>query len=486
MSLSPCYAVKLTQIKFPQSKDRNRNQKRKQSQDEALLPTTATPRKRPRTSPQGAHIEDTIGANTAVGVSRKDINALEYWSREGSWPKEYFEPESNMNHLLARKKSFRGKQSEAGSTTPSSAPSDERPREAKSTPYARPSYETVLATKKSFMDKSDEGIQKASSDLCQTLLSSKQAYPRDSLFRDDLFDTTCKKTRNRNEAMVVRDILPLIVPSAQTLATYGAYHLNHLIESVNEGWNSARPFYGPRPQPDYSLGFGRSAFTDDQLEKLKPFVGEVPDNFTSLFMATWQMYFPFLTCEVKCGNLALDIADRQNAHSMTLAVRGIVELFRMVKREKELHLQILAFSVSHDHRTVRIYGHYPLIDGDKTEFYRHPIHDISFALGKEKWAAYTFTRNVYDIWMPTHLERIRSAIDALSPNLEQSEPGGSGLSQVLESHSLADQSSNDATSVLEEAESSHIDSPDVTPDTSLSRGAFKKPRKRGRNTESGQ
>ena len=88
--------------------------------------------------------------------------------------------------------------------------------------------------------------------------------------------------------------------------------------------------------------------------------------------------------------------------------------------------------------------------------------------------------------MPTHLERIRSAIDALSPNLEQSEPGGSGLSQVLESHSLADQSSNDATSVLEEAESSHIDSPDVTPDTSLSRGAFKKPRKRGRNTESGQ
>ena len=164
-----------------------------------------------------------------------------------------------MNHLLARKKSFRGKQSEAGSTTPSSAPSDKRPKEAKSTPYARPSYETMLATKKSFMDKSDEGIQKASSDLCQTLLSSAQAYPPDSLFRDNLFNTTCKKVRNRNEAMVVRDILPLIIPSAQTLATYSATHLNHLIESVNEGWNSSRPFYSPRPQPDYSLGFGRSA-----------------------------------------------------------------------------------------------------------------------------------------------------------------------------------------------------------------------------------
>jgi len=49
------------------------------------------------------------------------------------------------------------------------------------------------------------------------------------------------------------------------------------------------------------------------------------------------MYFPFLTCEVKCGSAALDIADRQNAHSMTLAVRGVVELFRLEKREKEFH-----------------------------------------------------------------------------------------------------------------------------------------------------
>lgn len=58
------------------------------------------------------------------------------------------------------------------------------------------------------------------------------------------------------------------------------------------------------------------------------------------------MYFPFLTCEVKCGAAALDIADRQNAHSMILAVRGVVELFRLVKREKEPHREILAFSTT--------------------------------------------------------------------------------------------------------------------------------------------
>jgi predicted nucleic acid-binding protein len=51
-------------------------------------------------------------------------------------------------------------------------------------------------------------------------------------------------------------------------------------------------------------------------------------------MATWQMYLPFLACEVKCGAAALDVADRQNAHSMTLAVRGTVELFRLVNAKR--------------------------------------------------------------------------------------------------------------------------------------------------------
>ena len=82
---------------------------------------------------------------------------------------------------------------------------------------------------------------------------------------------------------------------------------------------------------------------------------------------------------------------------MTTAVRGIVELFRLVKRENELHREILAFSFLHDHRTVRIYGHYAIIDGSKTTFYRHPVHTFDFTAldGKEKWTAYKFTKSVY-------------------------------------------------------------------------------------------
>ena len=140
-------------------------------------------------------------------------------------------------------------------------------------------------------------------------------------------------------------------------------------------------------------------------------MGSVYD--TSFFAATYQMHFPFLTCEVKCGAEALDVADRQNAHSMTLAVRGVVELYKAVKREKELHREILAFSISHDHRSVRIYGHYAVIEKDKTTFYRYPIHTFDFTAldGKDKWTAYKFTKNVYDVWMPTHLKRICLVID---------------------------------------------------------------------------
>jgi hypothetical protein len=466
MSLSSCYHVKLTKVKFPQVEDRKRKRKRSQ---EAPLPTTATPsQKRPRTSPLRPP-EDATGENTVVDVVGKAIDPIEHWMSEGTWPKEPFKPESNMNRLLARKKSSssRGRQSEAGSTTGS-----QKPRESKSTPYAHPSYETELAKRDSFMDTFDEGITKASGEFCQTLLCSEQTYPQDSLFRDDLFATTCRNIRNRNEAMVIRDISLLIVPSAQTRATYGATHLRHLIESVNEGWNCAIPVYGPRPQPDYSLGFGRAAFTDNQLEKLKPFVGEVTNTCTSHFMATWQMYFPFLTCEVKCGNAALDIADRQNAHSMTLVLRGYVELFKLVKREKELHREILAFSISHDDRTVRIYGHYPVIDGNKTKFYRHPIDEVSFAAKREvKWTAFRFTTNVHDIWMPIHFKRICSAIDEL-PSIEvsrQSEAGESGLSQGLESHHLFTGSSQDAISLPDEGDSqSSCSSRNVTPHTSVS------------------
>ncbi|KAF7885253.1 hypothetical protein EAF00_011071 [Botryotinia globosa] len=474
----------------PSIKIENHQLKRKRSQNEATSPSIIPFEKRLRSSISQPHTEDTACENTVIDICEKKIDPVEYWTKELRWPNEYFEPEKNMNHLLAKKKSssLRSKQSEADYTPSTSITNtDQKPWEVKIAPYTRPSYTTGLATKGSFMNKSDLSITDASKNLCRILLETEQKIPEDSLFRDEIFEKSCRKIQDRNEARVVQDIARLIVPSAETLATYGATHLESLIESVNEGWNSSIPFYGPRPQPDYSVGFRRSAFTDDQLEKLTPFVGEIMDTFASYFLATWQIYLPFLTSEVKCGAAALDTADRQNAHSMTIAVRGVVELFRLVKREKELHREILGFSISHDHRAVRIYGHYPIIDGGKTTFFQHPIHEFSFVAlnGKDKWTAYKFTKNIYDIWMPMHLKRICSAIDDIPSDLnfevsQQSEPGESGPSQGLGSPNRLEQTSYDTMSFKEaDDQSSHIAS-GTLPSLELEEGVLENPKKRGR------
>ena len=357
-----------------------------------------------------------VGSDT----DNKKSNSIYHWIQEGSWPKKYFEEEINMTLPLAQKKSsasLRRQALDSSSVTPSQKTED------KSAPYKDPSYANWLADNGSFLVEHRQGITDEGKKECQILLKKEQAVPQDSLFRDDLFKETCDKLRDRNEARVISDISRLIVPSAETLATYGAAYLEHLVVGMNERWNESIPITttAVRPQPDFSVGFKRSAFTQDQLRKLEPFTGNVyaANKLCSFFLATWRMYFPFFACEVKCGTGGLDIADRQNSNSMTLAVRGIVELFSFVKRKNELHRKILAFSISHDDEAVRIYGHYPVVDGDKTEFYRYPIDNFIFTArdGKEKWTAYKFTKSIYDVWMPDHYKLICSAIDDIPVDL---------------------------------------------------------------------
>ncbi|KAF2754465.1 hypothetical protein EJ05DRAFT_456610 [Pseudovirgaria hyperparasitica] len=446
--------------------------------------------KRPRTitryTAEGRPQEDEKHSRTAI------TDPLKSWVLNNKWPREYFEPDDQartellehdswLDEIMAQppisavkyaecngfkypipmKKapgSLRRKQSDSSLTWTS----DQQTRESKSNAYRDSRYSMLLAIKGSYMDKSDLGISNTSLSSYKTLLSTDQTIPPDSLFRDDVFEAACRGVQDRNEARIIRSISPFIVPSAEDLATMGATKLKCLIENVNEGWTGSIPVEGPRPQPDYSVGFRRSAFTDEQLHRLDPLVGSVFD--TSFFVATYQMYFPFLTCEVKRGTVALDVADRQNAHSMTIAVRGVIELYRAVKREKELNQEILAFSISHDHRTVRIYGHYAIINDEKTTFYRHPIKtiDITNEEGKDKWSAYKFTKSVYDIWMPAHLERICSAIDQLPPGLdfqtlergsrEESEKATGSLqdinSQPSEPYSTASQAGQEDTELI--------------------------------------
>lgn len=326
---------------------------------------------------------------------------------------------------LARRRSsasLRRKRSDTSiyaETVSTRTPSDQKPREQKSAPYKHPRYEDQLRECGSFMYDFEEGVTAQSEKLCQKLLEAPQTPPKHTLFSDDkIFNKTCERIRDENETKVVRDIAQLIVPSAEILADYGVKHLEVLRETTNAGWINSIPFSGPRPQPDFGLGFKREAFNKEQLQKLQPFIGnEIED--CSYIAATYNMYLPFLTSEVS-GASALDITDRQNAHSQTVALRGLIELFRLVGRENELHREINGFSISHSGEEVKIWGHYAVINQRDFTFYQHPIAHFCIpktVQGDNRWVAYTFVRNVYDLWLPEHFKRICSAIDMLPTDL---------------------------------------------------------------------
>jgi hypothetical protein len=121
---------------------------------------------------------------------------------------------------------------------------------------------------------------------------------------------------------------------------------------------------------------------------------------------------------VQCGAGGLDIADRQNAHSAAVAIRGQVELYRLVNRQKELHGKGLVWSVSHDNRSVRINLHSVDLENDENDepqYYRHSIDAFDFTVqgGKEKWTANQYILNIYDFWLPKRFQKIQSVIDML-------------------------------------------------------------------------
>ncbi|QSS51996.1 hypothetical protein I7I53_07483 [Histoplasma capsulatum var. duboisii H88] len=474
INLPPIQAVNPETLHGPVLSQSSPNKhKRLHSESERLSDNPDPPSKRPRTN------RDRL---------------IEHWTlNEYRWPENPLERDT-MEHFLARPKSPSLRRTKSNGSL--NAPSETSSREAKSRPYTDKNYEVYLEIKGSFMERHKNGVSGDSMDFYQELLVKDVEVPKDTVFEDNAFESTCERLSKYNETGVIRIIGELIVPSAGSAMDLGRVTFPHLVVSVNESWDSSReideaqqlsppaqvppqsrPFRLSRPQPDYGVGFPRQAFTKNQLGKLAPFVGNIGD--ASFFMGTAYMYFPFMTAEVKCGKAALDIADRQNAHSMTLSVRGVVKLFRLVKREKELHQQILAFSISHDHCSVRIYGHYPVIEGENTTYYRHPIHRFDFTSldGKEKWTSYKFVMSVYNNWAPFHFKRLCSAIDE-AEILQQSELSfseSSGLSQRVQG---VDIQGSSVTSVLEEE--THSGSKNIPSNAAekQSAEAFKMPRKR--------
>ncbi|KIW13813.1 hypothetical protein PV08_06593 [Exophiala spinifera] len=294
--------------------------------------------------------------------------------------------------------------SQSGDGTESTVSADK-----KYSAYKDVNYPVVLETKGSFMRPSDAGLVKEDLILCEKLLYTHQPRPDQSLF-DDRFDKFQTLIRGRSEARVFLDLHPLLVPSVENLSISGREEFHGLIEGHNDPWVKGISFYGPRPQPDRTYGFKWSNFTELQRRKL----GIEPWE-KSYYTAREDIYFPFLTSEVKCGKQGLDLADRPNAHSMTVALRGVVDVFRKANRASEVHRRALGYSISHDDRSVRIYAHYPEVDGENTLYFRETIKELNIGdeRGEQRWISHQFTLNVCQIFAPALLKRLTAVIDEL-------------------------------------------------------------------------
>lgn len=146
-------------------------------------------------------------------------------------------------NILARKKSSASigrKRSNDGSTISSQTTSG-KARDEKSAPYKNPRYGEQLQLKGFFMKDDPGGREPSSIVTCEQLRNEEASVPPESLFADDIFAKTCDNLHGRNEARVIADMRPLIVPSAEALASKRDISMEHLAEAFDEGWNQTDP-----------------------------------------------------------------------------------------------------------------------------------------------------------------------------------------------------------------------------------------------------
>jgi hypothetical protein len=303
--------------------------------DEVSSSCTERPRKRMRT----------------VWRSISDAR-VESWTENGEWPRGEEENRLDQFQALLRnarpfKRSLRRMRSDTSlnyETVQTQTRSVQQLREQKIASYRHPRYEGQLQERRSFMKNHDDCIAIQSKELLAKLLTTSRKPPDNTLFSDDIvFEKTYDSLRGENETEVILRIGELIFPSAESLALRGSKHLEMLRETTNVGWINAIPFHGPHPQPDFGLGSKREVFISKRLiRKLEPLIcNEIED--CSYVAATYNMYVLFFTSEVKCGASALHIADRQNLHSQTVALRQKVELFRLLGQLHDFHREVDGF-----------------------------------------------------------------------------------------------------------------------------------------------
>jgi hypothetical protein len=247
--------------------------------------------------------------------------------------------------------------------------------------------------------------------LCKSLVNTLSSPPTGPAFESDRLLKILDLVRFRNEARIVRDIMPFVVPSAELLHVDGHSGLETICEAMDAEWTQCMTLCGPRPKPNFVAGVAPAAFTNKEIEKLRMNHSSACPN---LFPE--NMYYPFLLCEVKGSDRPIQEAERQSMHSASIAVQAIVQLHRKICATEEVNRKILAFSVAHNNSEVKIFGHFASVGEESTKYFRHRVYvaDVAADFASSEWyKSYNVIRAIYKKFVPVHVQRIKSALSRL-------------------------------------------------------------------------
>ncbi|KAL4879506.1 hypothetical protein BJY04DRAFT_193619 [Aspergillus karnatakaensis] len=278
-----------------------------------------------------------------------------------------------------------------------------------------------------------DNLDLRSSNLCRGLLTQHCRHPDDERFQGENLKYIIAKMRLSNETGLIHLVRDLLFPSPDIAVRNGDVQFKWLEERLAESWACSVPFddqgpglaarflqglpgveyHVPLPQPDHTVGFNKNAFTSDQMANLQRYI----DYYSiSHFKGPNGIFFPFFTTEIKQKPRTLAMADLQNAHSMTVGMRGVVELYRRVhpNKVKELNGKVIGFSISLSPDQASLHAHFPVVDEQHNVEYRRVLLDsFNWTLVDHRKRCYNFAMAIYTNFAQAHRYHICSAIDAL-------------------------------------------------------------------------
>lgn len=245
----------------------------------------------------------------------------------------------------------------------------------------------------------------------------------------------------REPSHIFRHITPLVAPSPETFALMGSRELEDIFETIyfypgNKGDDDdcARSNKSSNSSNSSSGGGGGGDMNEAELGLTYQIVSTAWSGQTASSWSPSSEHprtspavpspnpVPVLHVGVLSTGGAESSDDPQRPEDLAASwakptLEWFVKMHRRAGRLDELDGQLLVFSMVHDNRRLRIMGHGVRLANNNADNQDRGTHDFKFEtrlltsmdnfIEKNRWAGYHFSYNLYHIWVPRHLQRIR-------------------------------------------------------------------------------